>query len=146
MATSDIRTPVWSLAVIAAMFCGALVFSHAAMAQPGAGAAPAESQAITVTAPEVERKVTGKTGVRRYEVVVLSASSNVSYADLDLSKPADAAQLKKRIQDAARDDCRRIDQSSPTGKVYSPPPGCAANAAREPLAIAEQLTRAAQAH
>jgi UrcA family protein len=143
MATSDIRMLVWSAAVIGAMFCGALVFSHAAWAQPTA--APAESKELTVIAPEVERKVTGQTGHHRYDVVVLSTTSKVSYADLDLSKPGDAAQLKKRIEDAGREACRRIDHASPTGKVYSTPPGCWANATGEPLAIAEQLTKAAQA-
>jgi len=137
MATSDIRTSVWTAAVIAAMFCGAMVFSNAALAQP-AGAAVAESQEIVITAPEVVRKP----GTGPFELV--TTTQDVDFADLDLSKPQDIETLKKRIRDAAREACRRLDQSAPLGRTYSEPPGCEARAAIEPLALAKQLADAAQ--
>ena len=58
MAASDIRTPIWAAAVIGAMVCGAMVFSHAAMAAPPAApaVAPTESQEIVIIAPEVVRR------------------------------------------------------------------------------------------
>jgi UrcA family protein len=143
MATSDIRTPVWTAAVIGAMVCGALVFSHAAMAQPAAASAPTESQEITVIAPEVVRKKGGTVG-RGQSIEIVSTTQEVEFADLDINKPSDLATLKKRIRDAAREACRRLDQSAPLGRTYSVPPGCEANAAREPLALADQLAAAAQ--
>jgi UrcA family protein len=118
------------------MFCGAMVFSHAAMAQPD-GAAPVESQEITVFAPEVVKKP----GKGPFEVV--STSQAVDFADLDLTRPADIDTLRKRIKDAARLACRRLDQSAPLGRTYSEPPGCEAKATMEPLALVDQLAAAA---
>ena len=139
MATSDIRTPVWTAAVIGAMFCGAMVFSHAAMAQPAA--APTEAQEIVVTAPEVWRRE-GTSGPGRWEVA--STNTPVNFADLDLSKDADYAKLRQRIQDAAREGCLRIEHNAPAHRTYSEPPGCRARAAMEPLALAKELADAAR--
>ena len=143
MATSDIRTPVWTAAIIGAMFCGAMVFSRAALAQPPAASAPAESQEITIIAPEVVRKTVGKES-RGQPIEIVTTTQEVEFADLDLSKPADAATLRKRIKDAAREACRRLDQSAPLGRTYSGPPGCEAKATMEPLALVDQLAAAAQ--
>lgn len=142
MATLDIRTPVWTAAVIGAMVCGAMVFSHAAMAQPaGAAAAPAESEELTVVAPEVWRRP-GPVGPGRWEVA--STTAPVSFADLDLSKPEDYAKLRQRIQDAAREACLRIEHDAPAHRTYSEPPGCRARAAMGPLSVAKELADAAQ--
>ena len=140
MATSDIRTPVWTAAVIGAMFCGALVFSHAALAQP-AVAAPTEAQEITVVAPEVWRREGGG-GPGRWEVA--STNMPVNFADLDLAKPEDYAKLRQRIQDAAREACLRIERDAPAHRTYSEPPGCRARAAMGPLAVAKELADAAR--
>jgi UrcA family protein len=143
MTTSDIRMPVWTAAIIGAMFCGAMVFSNAAMAQPETAAAPAESQEITIIAPEVVRKTAGKeSGGQPIELV--TTTQQVEFADLDLSKPADADTLKQRIKDAARAACQRLTQSAPLGRTYNDPPGCEAKATMEPLALANQLADAAQ--
>jgi UrcA family protein len=149
MTTPDIstrawRTPIWAAAVIGAMFCGALVFSEAVHAQGDTTAAPASSQEITVIAPEVVRATTGKTR-SGLELNVISTRLEVSFADLDLAKPGDEAELQKRIRAAAREACLRLDHAAPVGKLYSEPPGCEANAAREPLALAELLAVAARA-
>ncbi len=143
MATSDIRTPVWIAAVIVAMICGAMVFSRAAMAQPEA-AAPAESQEITIIAPEVVRKTVGAES-RGQPIEIVSTTQEVQFADLDLSKPDDVSTLRQRIKDGAREACRRLDQSAPHGRTYSEPPGCEAKATMEPLALVDQLAAAAQA-
>ena len=144
MPTTDFRTPLWTVAVIGAMFCGALVFAGAAYAQGDTVAPPVTSQEITVVAPEVVRKTTGQTR-SGLDLDVISTTMQVSFADLDLAKPGDEAELQKRIRAAARETCLRLDHAAPVGKLYSEPPGCEANAAREPLALAELLAVAARA-
>lgn len=142
MATSDIRTPVWTAAVIVAMFCGAMVFSHAAMAQPpGAAAAPIETQELVIIAPEVVRREGGG-GPGRWDVI--STTEHVSFADLNLARPEDYAKLRQRIQDAARTACLRIERSAPAHRTYSEPPGCRGRATMEPLSIAKALHDAAR--
>jgi UrcA family protein len=142
MAASDIRTPIWTAAVIGEMVCGAMVFSHAAMAQPGgAAAAPTESQEIVIVAPEVVRR-SGPSGPGRWEVA--STTVQVNFADLDLAKAEDYAKLRQRIQDAAREACRRIDDAAAAWRTYSEPPGCRARAAMEPLSVAKALADAAR--
>jgi UrcA family protein len=141
MASSDIRAPVWTAAVIGAMFCGAMVFSHAALAQPAGGAPAAESEEITIVAPEVVRRP-GPSGPGRWEVA--STTQQASFADLDLAKPEDYAKLRQRIQDAARDACQRIEHNAPAHRTYSEPPGCSARAAMEPLSVAKELADAAR--
>lgn len=142
MATSDIRTPVWTAAVIGAMFCGAMVFSHAAMAQPaGAATATAEVEEITIIAPQVWRRA-GPTGPGRWEVA--STTEHVSFDDLDLAKPQDYAKLRARILDAGREACLRIERNAPAHRTYSEPPGCQARATREPLELAKELADAAR--
>jgi UrcA family protein len=37
----------------------------------------------------------------------------VSYANLDLSKASDAAELKKRVREAAREDCKELTSADP---------------------------------
>ena len=143
MATPDIRMPLWIAAVIGAMFCGAMVFSNAALAQPEAASAPAESQEITIIAPEVVRKTAGKES-RGQPIELVTTTQAVDFADLDLSKPEDAATLKRRIKDAAQAACRRLTQSAPLGRTYDAPPGCEAKATMEPLALVDQLAAAAQ--
>jgi UrcA family protein len=135
--------PVWTAAIIGAMFCGAMVFSNAALAQPQGASAPVESQEITIIAPEVVRKTAGKES-RGQPIELVTTTQQVDFADLNINKPSDVATLKKRIRDAARDACRRLDQSAPLGRTYSHPPGCEAKATMEPLALVDQLAAAAQ--
>ena len=63
------------------------------------------TQGITVLAPYVvHRKVVGRSTIGA-PIEVLSVSRSVTYADLNLTKASDAAELKKRISDTAKDAC-----------------------------------------
>jgi UrcA family protein len=69
---------------------------------------PEVRQGITIVAPHVvHRKVVGRSSIGA-PIEVMSVSRSVSYADLDLTKTADAAELKKRISDAAKDACNYL--------------------------------------
>lgn len=145
MTISAIRASVRTAAVAGAIVCGALGSSPAALAQPGGVPAPAESQDITVTAPEVVHATLGRPVQqrRRRPVEIMTTSQQVSFADLDLSKPADVATLRERIRDAAREACRRLDRAVPAGRSVSPPAGCQATASVQALAVANELVAAA---
>ena len=123
-----------------------------------AGAQPVESglhEVVVVTAPSVVfhdtkapagagSRVLGGGMLRPIEVV--SVNRSVSFADLDLSKDADAATLGKRINDAAADACRALDRRYPK-KTYipvSPNEDCAANAAANAMKVANQVIAAAK--
>ena len=71
-------------------------------------AAAAMGQAMEIVTVEAVREViVGKssTGVPIKE---LSVRSSVSYADLDLTTEAGVATLKKRVEDAAKSNCKEI--------------------------------------
>ena len=85
------------------------VTSGAAMAQQDD-----ELQEVTITATrEVERTV-GRTPTGR-QVDVIRMTRTVSYADLDLATRAGAAELEKRIDDAAKKDCKDLFTLYPGG-------------------------------
>ncbi|HVZ27568.1 MAG TPA: UrcA family protein [Rhizomicrobium sp.] len=75
------------------------------------------SENITVTAPLLvipkEQKLKGM------HVLSLSVEKVVSYADLDLSKPGDAAKFRTRISDTAAELCKELDSKYPPA-VYIP--------------------------
>ncbi len=65
-------------------------------------------QEITIFSPfVVQRKMVGRSTIGA-PVEVTSVTSHVSYADLDLTKASDAAELKKRIADSARSACEHL--------------------------------------
>jgi UrcA family protein len=65
---------------------------------------------LTVTVPRpVERSSTGA------PIETVTISRVINYRDLDLRTAAGAAELNKRIADAARSACRRLDQLYPVG-------------------------------
>lgn len=71
-----------------------------------------EVKEVIVEAPravvrKVERTNTGA------PVEILTLTRRVSYADLDLSKSADAATLETRINDTAKDSCTQLDKMIP---------------------------------
>ncbi|MFI4964705.1 MAG: UrcA family protein [Caulobacterales bacterium] len=68
------------------------------------GAAPALAQTID------ELTVTGQLAGPRAQ----SLSEAVSYADLDLTAPADRDRLRMRVNDTARRICTRLNQDSPS--------------------------------
>jgi UrcA family protein len=60
--------------------------------------------------------ITVKRAAPSSPVHVISLARHVSYADLDSSTPAGAAELKRRINDAAEDICKRLDELYPDSK------------------------------
>jgi len=147
MAITAIRTSVWTAALAGAVVCGTAGFGPSALAQaPAAAAPPVESQEITVDAPEVIR-MSGPARVqqrRRRPVEVMMTARQVSFADLDLSRPADVATLRQRVKDAARDACRQIANAAPAHRTASGPPGCEARASLQAMAVVNALAAAAR--
>lgn len=125
-------------------------FVAAAVALP---VEPGLHEVVVVTAPSVVfHDVKAPAGSRALgggmlrPIEVVSVNRSVSFADLDLTKDADAATLGKRINDAAADACRVLDQRYPK-KTYipvSPNDDCAANAAGNAMKIANQVIAAAK--
>lgn len=70
--------------------------------------ASAFGQAMEVVTVEAVREIiVGKSTIGA-PIKELSIRSRVSYADLDLTKPADVATLEKRVKDTATSTCKEI--------------------------------------
>ena len=70
--------------------------------------ASAYGQAMEVVTVEAVREIiVGKSSIGA-PIKELSVRSRVSYADLDLSTPAGANALKKRVEDVAKSSCKEI--------------------------------------
>ena len=92
------------LALSAAVLIAAI--STATMAQPVEKLAPSEE--ITVIAPYYVHQKAVKNDIRSL-LQAVSIEKRVSYADLDLRKPADADKFRARISDAATSLCKQLD-------------------------------------
>lgn len=83
-----------------------------AMAGSAAYAQPIET--ITVTAPRVvQQTVTTGRSPTGTPVETTTISRAISFADLDLSKTKDAAELKMRVRNTAKDLCTELDKLYP---------------------------------
>jgi UrcA family protein len=79
----------------------------------GSVAAAQEVQEIVVTAKGVvSEKPAGKTA-SGVPIVNMSVSYGVSYAGLDLASAAGAAEIEKRVNDAAKEACKTIAAQHP---------------------------------
>jgi UrcA family protein len=113
----------------------ALALSIIAIAPAGAEPsreAGRSSEEIAVVAPRtIERKTVGRSvhGARIEEV---SLSRRVSYADLDLSRSADVAELDKRIARTAKEACAELSTLLPLeyGRSAATDRACARKAVR----------------
>jgi UrcA family protein len=103
------------------------------------------SEEVTVLAPYVVEKKVMKTspGSIHSPVLAISTERHVSYSDLDLSKPEDAAKLESRIIDAAKEACAALDKQYPV-QVYVPVGrgNCVKDATREALSTARVIIAA----
>ena len=70
--------------------------------------ANAYSQAMEVVTVEAMREIVVGRTARGATIRELSIRSRVSYADLDLTKPADVTTLEQRVKDTAKSTCREI--------------------------------------
>jgi UrcA family protein len=85
------------------------VTSGAAMAQQ-----KDELQEVTITGTREVAMTVGRTSTGR-QVEMIQMVRRVSYADLDLATRVGAAQLAKRIDDAAKKDCKDLFTLYPGG-------------------------------
>src|SRR5262245_25876459 len=102
------RVSTRTLATVGALFCGLALANGAAFAQAPAGAPDAAAQAqpgeeVIIRAPEIVLLPLPSSGpgippgLTNPEII--SYTQPVSYADLDLSRPADVAELELRVRD-----------------------------------------------
>ena len=92
---------------------------------------------IIVTAPYVEREVTGRdvTGAR---IETLTTSRAVETADLNLRYGGDVRELHRRIDAAAANACREIEDST-ANVLITTRSQCVRNAERSAMAQADAL-------
>ena len=74
------------------------------------------SEDVIIRAPDVVRRPLPRTpgvapGLLNPEIVSLTRA--VSYADLDLSKAADVAELETRVKNTAKDVCQELNRRYP---------------------------------
>jgi UrcA family protein len=106
--------PAGLLALVAATLVCGWGASGPARAQADADSHEANEH-ITVHAPDYVAKRAPLPG-RQYGLMnaeVISLSKAVTYADLDLTKPADVQELQKRITDTAKDVCQELNRRYP---------------------------------
>ena len=133
-----------SIIRVAAVVLG-LAAANSAVAQDSAS--PQAGEEITVQAPHyiVKREpIPGHKTLINAEVV--SISHPVSYADLDLSKPTDAAMLKKRVSDAADDVCRELNMRYPKTvfRVVYGKEDCVKSAVNDAMAVVNEVISASK--
>ena len=100
---------VFALTFLCGPIAGAAIPAHAQ------ATGPKESEQITIEASPytIHRSPAPH---RQYRLLVperVSVSRSVSYADLTLSKPADAAEFRRRIEETARQVCEELDRRVP---------------------------------
>jgi len=106
-----------------------------------AGVAAAENlPEVTVQVPRVVKADPGRPG-SPYDIIL---KGHVSYSDLDLSKPADAATLEQRVTDKARAICERIDKDYPESTPRTA--DCAKSAAADAMLQVKKAIAAAAKH
>ena len=126
--------------------CGLAVVGGPALAQ--GGAAPGHTmEQVMITSPYVIKReaVTAARaqGLRNPELV--SISRPVSYSDLDMSKPADVAQLQTRARNTVRDVCQELGQLYPRtgGQFIYTNTDCVKKATDEAMDTIKQIADAA---
>ena len=116
---------------------GLAALSTASVAQP---VAERPSEKITVFAPYLVQKKEQSANIHT-PVLYISIQRRVSYADLDLAKPVDAAAFKSRIGEAANAACKQFDTLYPP-QAYVPLSNvkdCARAASEQAMAVANEI-------
>ena len=65
---------------------------------------------VTIQAGDVQETAVGRSYI---DIEELRVKRTVSYANLDLTAPSGAAELRKRVMDAAKDTCEQIAAADP---------------------------------
>ncbi len=84
----------------------------AGLALAGAVMAVEQPTEITITATGETKVVVGRSAYGT-PIEEVTLTRRVSYADLDLSKTAGAAELEKRVNQTAKDACKELDARYP---------------------------------
>jgi len=109
----------------------------------GSIAVAQELQEIVVTGKShVATKPAGKTASGA-SLVDMSISYGVSYAGLDLASAVGAAEIEKRVNDAAKEACKEITAKKPLEQFTTTEAECAKAAAGEAMIKAHELEAAA---
>jgi UrcA family protein len=108
------------------------------------GVAIAEgTEEVTITAAGVvEKSATGTYGGPR--MLDMSLDYVVSYKGLDLASHAGAAELQKRVKDAAMEACKEIGRHRPIERMTPDEAGCAKVAADKAMVRVNELIAAAE--
>jgi UrcA family protein len=131
----SLRSKHLMLVSIGTLVGGLAIASRPVIAQQGA-AAPELTQEITVVAPYVvQKKDVGRTSTG-IPVQVVSMSTPVSYSDLDLTTQSGAAELRKRIGDAAKAACGNFKTKYPLTNYKTSDRECVKDATMEAMAVA----------
>jgi UrcA family protein len=123
-------------AICSALALGLLTRAEPAMAQQAAG--PMEE--VTVVAPRLVRHEAGRTSSGS-RVELVSLTRHVSAGDLDLTRHADVLELRKRINDTAREACDYLAEMFPFASAQSP--DCVNKAVDDAMAQAQKAIDAA---
>ena len=101
------------------------------------------SERIVVTAPYLHSLKTMSTNGKRMVYDISWLFKNVSYADLDLSKAADAAKLEARVNDAAKDLCGQLKAKYPeSAYALVEPQNCVKTSTDEAMTVVKSLIAA----
>jgi UrcA family protein len=124
-----------ALVALGALVGGFALASHPVMAQTD----PEPTQEIIVVTPYVvQEKDVGRTATG-IPIKVVSISTGVSYADLDLTTQAGASELQKRVSDTAKAACAKFKAKYPFAKYKTSDRECVKDATMEADAVARAI-------
>jgi len=134
------------LPAIGAFLCGFVSASSPAFAQAGPPSSGAMEQVI-ITSPYVVRRepVSGPRAGGLNNPQLVAVSRGVSYADLDLSKPAGVAELQTRARNTARDVCQELTRLYPKagGQYVYSSTDCVKKTTDDGMDLIKQITAVA---
>jgi UrcA family protein len=135
--------PAAARALVAIMFTIAASAALATGAQTqdvvGHDGGGRDDRGIVVEAPRALPPPPVRSPYSGAPTVTMTVRTSARYADLDLTRPADAARLMTRISFVARDACRYLDRLFP----LSPDPQCADRAIASATPAARAVIAAA---
>jgi UrcA family protein len=123
--------------------CGMLLVLNGGIFCAGAAwAASRETEEVTVDSPyTVRQKTLTRSLTGEMLTAQVSVESNVSYADLDLSKGADRATMRERLRQAAVDNCRELERRSRRSiNVTLDASNCVSRAINQSLARLDEIS------